>query len=96
MHPRTEMLDLVVVDGRARGIVIRDLVTGKIESSRGDAVVLATGGYGPGLLPVDERHGLQRHGDLSRLQARGGVRQSVLHADSSDLHPRHRRSPVAS
>ena len=34
MHPRTEMLDLVVVDGRARGIVVRDLVTGKIESSR--------------------------------------------------------------
>ncbi len=47
MHPRTEMLDLVVIDGRARGIVTRDLVTGKIESFVGDAVVLATGGYGP-------------------------------------------------
>src|SRR4051795_11831818 len=44
MHPRTEMLDLVVVDNRARGIVVRDLVTGSIESYSGDAVVLATGG----------------------------------------------------
>lgn len=46
MYPRTEMLDLIVVDGRARGIVIRDLNSGKIEAQMGDAVVLATGGYG--------------------------------------------------
>jgi succinate dehydrogenase / fumarate reductase flavoprotein subunit len=46
MYSRTEMLDLVVIDGRARGIVVRDLVTGKIESHAGDAVVLGTGGYG--------------------------------------------------
>jgi succinate dehydrogenase / fumarate reductase flavoprotein subunit len=46
MFPRTEMLELVVIDGRARGIVTRDLVTGKVESHLGDAVVLATGGYG--------------------------------------------------
>ena len=46
MHPRTEMLDVVVLDGRARGIVVRDMVTGKISSHAGDAVVLATGGYG--------------------------------------------------
>ena len=45
LHPRTEMLDLVIVDGVARGIVVRDLVTGKIESFAADAVVLATGGY---------------------------------------------------
>src|SRR5690348_4912102 len=45
MHPRAEMLDLVVVDGRARGIVVRDLVTGAVGSHVGDAVVLATGGY---------------------------------------------------
>ncbi|MBM3791706.1 MAG: succinate dehydrogenase (quinone) flavoprotein subunit, partial [Acidobacteria bacterium] len=44
-HGRTEMLDLVVVDGQARGIVARDLITGKIESIAGDAVILATGGY---------------------------------------------------
>src|SRR5881392_1954310 len=46
MFPRTEMLDLVVIDGKARGIVTRNLVTGNIESHIGDAVVLGTGGYG--------------------------------------------------
>ena len=46
MFPRTEMLDLVVVEGRACGIVTRDLVSGAIESHAADAVILATGGYG--------------------------------------------------
>jgi len=46
MHSRTEMLDLIVIEGRARGIVTRDLMTGKVESFLGDAVVLGTGGYG--------------------------------------------------
>ena len=46
MFPRREMLDLVVVNGRARGIVVRNLVTGKIETHSAHAVVLSTGGYG--------------------------------------------------
>jgi succinate dehydrogenase / fumarate reductase flavoprotein subunit len=46
MFPRHEMLDLVVIGGRARGIVTRDLITGAIESHVADVVVLATGGYG--------------------------------------------------
>jgi len=46
MHARTEMLDVVVVGGQARGIVTRHLVTGKIETHLADAVVLASGGYG--------------------------------------------------
>jgi len=46
MFPRTEMLDLVMVEGKARGIVVRNLITGKIESHSAHAVVLATGGYG--------------------------------------------------
>jgi len=46
LHPRTEMQDLVVIDGHARGIVTRNLVTGKIESHAADTVILATGGYG--------------------------------------------------
>jgi len=46
MYPRTEMLDVVVIDGRAKGIVTRDLVSGKISAHHADAVVLATGGYG--------------------------------------------------
>jgi succinate dehydrogenase / fumarate reductase flavoprotein subunit len=45
MHPRTEMLDLIVIDGRARGIVTRNLLTGRIESHLGETVVLGTGGY---------------------------------------------------
>jgi len=46
MYPRTEMLDLIVVDGKARGIITRDLLSGEIEAHLGDAVVLGTGGYG--------------------------------------------------
>ena len=46
MYSRTEMLDLIVIDGRARGIVTRDMVTGKISSHVGDVVVLCSGGYG--------------------------------------------------
>ncbi len=46
MFPRTEMLDVVVVDGHAKGIVVRNLVTGEISSHAADAVVLGTGGYG--------------------------------------------------
>ena len=46
LHTRTEMLDLIVADGRAQGIVTRDLVTGEVRAWTGHAVVLATGGYG--------------------------------------------------
>jgi succinate dehydrogenase / fumarate reductase, flavoprotein subunit len=46
MYNRTEMVDVVLVDGHAKGIITRDLVTGKIEAHSADAVVLATGGYG--------------------------------------------------
>jgi succinate dehydrogenase flavoprotein subunit len=45
MHARTELLDVVVIEGRARGIVVRDLVTGAVSSHAAEAVVLATGGY---------------------------------------------------
>lgn len=46
MFPRTEMLDLIVIDGRARGIVTRNLVTGELDVHIADAVILGTGGYG--------------------------------------------------
>jgi len=46
MYPRTEMMDVVKVNGHAKGIVVRDMVTGEISSHAGDAVILATGGYG--------------------------------------------------
>lgn len=47
MFPRHEMLDLVIVDGKARGIIARELLTGEIKRYEADAVVLATGGYSP-------------------------------------------------
>ncbi len=46
MYPRREMLDLVMVDGHAKGIVVRNLISGQLERHAADAVVLATGGYG--------------------------------------------------
>ena len=46
VHTRHEMLELIIVDGRARGVVVRDMVTGEIETHLADAVVLASGGYG--------------------------------------------------
>ena len=46
MYPRREMLDLVLIDGKARGIITRNLITGEIERHAAHAVVLATGGYG--------------------------------------------------
>ncbi|WP_159619601.1 fumarate reductase/succinate dehydrogenase flavoprotein subunit [Ruania rhizosphaerae] len=46
MYTRHEMLDVIIVDGRARGIVVRDMVSGEIETHMADAVVLGTGGYG--------------------------------------------------
>jgi succinate dehydrogenase / fumarate reductase, flavoprotein subunit len=46
MFPRTEMLDIVVVQGHAKGIIVRDLISGQISAHAGDTVVLATGGYG--------------------------------------------------
>src|SRR5215510_72437 len=46
MYPRTEMLDIVMIDGHAKGIIARDMVTGEIEAHSANVVVLATGGYG--------------------------------------------------
>lgn len=46
MYPKTEMLDLVLIDGHAKGIVVRDLTTGEISSHAGDAILLCSGGYG--------------------------------------------------
>jgi len=46
MHTRSEMLEVIIIEGVAKGIVVRDMVTGKVQSYMGDAVVLATGGYG--------------------------------------------------
>ncbi len=74
MHPRTEMLDLVVIGGKARGIVVRDLVTGSrgVAHRRRRAPVHRR--LRERFLPVDQRQGVQRHRDLARPPARRGVR----------------------
>ncbi len=94
MFTRHEMLELVVVEGRARGIVVRDMVTGAVETHLADAVCLATGGYGNVYFLSTYAQGLQRHRHLARLQEGRRLRQPVLHADPPHLHPGHRRAPV--
>ena len=94
VHTRHEMLDLVVVDGEARGIVARDLVTGEIEAHAGRRRRPRHRRLLQRLLPLDEREGLQRDRDLARPQARRRLRQPLLHPDPPDLHPAVRRLPV--
>jgi succinate dehydrogenase / fumarate reductase flavoprotein subunit len=94
MFPRTEMLDLVVIDGHAKGIVVRDLINGEISSHAGDTVILATGGYGKRFLSLDQRAWMQRYCHLPGLQAGSILRQSLLHPDSSDLYSGERFVPI--
>ena len=72
----------------------RDLVTGKIERYAGDAVILATGGYGTAYYLSTNAVEFERHGGLARTQARRALRESLLHADPSDLHSRQRRPSI--
>ena len=94
LYTRTEMLDLVVKDGRAAGIVVRDLITGEVQSCSAHAVVLGTGGYGNVFY-------LSTNAKAATSPPRGGphkqgraVRQPVLHADPPHVHPGERRLPV--
>ncbi len=94
MHNRTEMLDLVVVDGRARGIITRDMVTGKVESHVADAVVLGTGGYSNVYYLSTNAKGCNATA-VWRAHKRGAyLRQPVLCADSPDVHSADRGTPV--
>ncbi len=94
LFARREMLDLVVVDGKARGIIVRNLTTGAIEKLRRRRGDSGDRRLRHRVLPLHQRRELERHRRLARAQARGAVRQPVLHADSPDLHPGERRSPV--
>ena len=94
MHPHSEMLDLVVVNGKARGIVTRNLRTGAVRSHSG-----RRGGAGhrrlqQRLLPLHQREGLELHRHLAGLSPRRVFRQPLFHADSSHLHPGDGRAPV--
>ena len=94
LFPRREMLDLVIVNGKARGIICRNLTTGEIERHVGDAVVLATGGYGTAYY-LSTNAVNSNVTAAWRAHKRGALlRQPVLHADPPDLHPGERRPPV--
>ena len=91
LFARREMLDLVVVDGKARGIIVRNLVTGEIERYAGDAVILATGGYGTAYY-LSTNAVNSNVTAAWRAHKRGALlREPVLHADPPDLHPGQRR-----
>ena len=94
MIPRTEMLDLIVVDGKARGIVARNLVTGNLDVHLADAVILAHRRLRQRLLSLHQRQGFQRDRHLARAQAGRAVCQSLLHADPPHLHSGLRRLSV--
>ena len=94
MYPRCEMLDLVVIDGKARGIVTRHLETGAGRVAHGRRGGARHRRLRQRLLPQHERHRVQRLGHLPRVQARRRVREPVLHADPPDVHPGRRRPPV--
>ena len=87
LHTNSEMLDVVMHDGRAVGIVTRDLITGEVESHSAHAVVLATGGYGNAFLPLNQCDEVQRHRRLARSSAGRSLRQSGVHPDPSNVHP---------
>ena len=91
---RREMLDLVIVDGHARGIITRNLVTGELERYAADAVLLCTGGYG-NVYFLSTNAGNCNVTAAWRCARRGAYfANPVLRADPPDLHSRDRRLPV--
>ena len=80
------MLDLIVINGRARGIVTRNLTTGKIETHLGDAVVLGTGGYGNVFFLSTNAKGSNATAIWRAYKKGARVCQSLLHANSSHLY----------
>ena len=94
MFPKTEMLDLIVIDGKARGIVTRNLTTGAVESHLADAVILASGGYGNVYFLSTNAKGSNCTA-IWRAHKRGALfREPVLYADPSDLHSSFGRLPI--
>ena len=94
LHTRSEMLDLVVKDGVACGIIVRDLVTGQVTRHSAHAVLLCTGGYG-NVFFLSTNAKYSNASASWRAHRRGAaVRQPLLHADPPHLHPGQRRVPV--
>ena len=94
LYPRTEMLDLVVKDGRAAGIVCRDLNTRRGVLDVGPRRGARHRRLRQRLLPLDERQELERHRGVAGIEARRLHGQPVLHADPPHVHPGERRLPV--
>ena len=90
LYTRYEMLDLVIIDGRARGIIARNLVTGQLERFAAHAVVIGTGGYGNTYFLSTNAMGLQCLGCHRLLPQGRRLCQPLLCADSPHLHPRAR------
>ncbi len=86
-YPRHEMLDIVIEDGEARGIIARNLVTGKLERFRSTRRRTGVGRLRQRLLPLDQRHGVERFGRFPVLPQGRRLRQPLLHADPPHLHP---------
>jgi succinate dehydrogenase / fumarate reductase flavoprotein subunit len=93
LFTRYEMVDLVIIDGRARGIIARNLVTGKLERFAAHAVVIATGGYGnpSSSQPTPWVQTDLPHGNVTR---RVHTLQIRMAQNSPDLYPGSRRVPV--
>jgi len=94
MHPRTEMLDLIVADGRARGIVVRDLITGSVTPLSGRRRRAGHRRLRQRAPAVHQRQRLQRDRYLAGAPARRVLRQPLLHPDPPDVHSGQRGAPV--
>ena len=94
VHNRHELLDVVLVDGQARGIIARNLISRRDRAPRRRRRGARNRRLLQRLLPLDQRDGLQRHRGLARAPPRRRVRQPLLHADPSHLDPGDRPLPV--
>jgi succinate dehydrogenase / fumarate reductase flavoprotein subunit len=91
-HTRHEMQDLVVIDGKARGIIARDLVTGEIERHSAHAVVIASGGYGNVFFL--STYAMGSNATAAWKIHKKGVLLILATHKYTYLYPRFRRSPV--
>ena len=86
MYNRHEMMDLVLVNGKARGIITRNLVNGKLERHSAHAVVIASGGYGNVFFLIYKCHGIKCYCSLENPQKRSSFCKSMLYSDTPYVH----------
>ena len=85
MHNRHEMLDVVIVDGKARGIIARNLITGEIERHSAHAVVIASGGYGNVYFLSTNAMGSNATAAW-KVHKKGAFCQSMLYTNTSNMY----------